>query len=126
MLFTMLLLGPLFVLAQDATREIKGTVTDNNGGPLQGVSVLVKGKSTGTATNNAGMYTVKADARHGVVAVAAASHVVAEFEAAAFVDVFDWGALRVFCAVVVQKSGGLALGAQLLSFLVCRLRIVCA
>ncbi|WP_246185918.1 SusC/RagA family TonB-linked outer membrane protein [Phnomibacter ginsenosidimutans] len=56
----MLLLGPLFVLAQDATREIKGTVTDNNGGPLQGVSVLVKGKSTGTATNNAGMYTVKA------------------------------------------------------------------
>ncbi|QGW30039.1 SusC/RagA family TonB-linked outer membrane protein [Phnomibacter ginsenosidimutans] len=60
MLFTMLLLGPLFVLAQDATREIKGTVTDNNGGPLQGVSVLVKGKSTGTATNNAGMYTVKA------------------------------------------------------------------
>lgn len=60
MLFTMLLLGPLFVVAQDATREIKGTVTDNNGGPLQGVSVLVKGKSTGTATNNAGVYTLKA------------------------------------------------------------------
>ncbi|WP_416437945.1 SusC/RagA family TonB-linked outer membrane protein [Phnomibacter sp. MR] len=56
----MLLLGPLFVVAQDATREIKGTVTDNNGGPLQGVSVLVKGKSTGTATNNAGVYTLKA------------------------------------------------------------------
>jgi TonB-linked SusC/RagA family outer membrane protein len=41
------------------TREIKGTVYDNNGQPLPGVTVLEKGTTNGTFTDNNGKYSLK-------------------------------------------------------------------
>ncbi|WP_321516794.1 SusC/RagA family TonB-linked outer membrane protein [Marinifilum fragile] len=40
-------------------KTIKGTVTDSEGVPLPGVSILVKGTSTGTATDVDGNYTLR-------------------------------------------------------------------
>lgn len=37
-------------------QEVSGRVTDENGNPLEGVSVILKGSQIGTATNNAGYY----------------------------------------------------------------------
>src|SRR5689334_8896768 len=39
---------------------VTGTVTDEQGAPLSGVSVVIKGTNTGTVTNNAGAYTIRA------------------------------------------------------------------
>jgi TonB-linked SusC/RagA family outer membrane protein len=44
--------------AQQGT--VTGTVTDEQGGPLRGVSVVVKGTSTGTVTNASGAYALRA------------------------------------------------------------------
>ncbi|TXH23244.1 MAG: SusC/RagA family TonB-linked outer membrane protein [Chitinophagaceae bacterium] len=38
--------------------EIRGIVTDEEGAPLSGVSVVVKGTSRGTTTNSIGMYSI--------------------------------------------------------------------
>lgn len=56
---TMLLLAaiPFYGIAQDV---ISGTVTDETGEPLIGVSVVVKGAKTGVNTNLDGKYSVKA------------------------------------------------------------------
>lgn len=43
---------------QIPARPVKGKVTDEKGDALPGVSVLVKGTSTGTVTDNSGNYTV--------------------------------------------------------------------
>ncbi len=43
---------------QIAARPVKGKVTDEKGDALPGVSVLVKGTSTGTVTDNSGNFTV--------------------------------------------------------------------
>ena len=40
-------------------REVAGRVTDESGNPLQGVSVMVKGTTTGVSTNEAGQYALK-------------------------------------------------------------------
>ncbi|ANH83248.1 SusC/RagA family TonB-linked outer membrane protein [Niabella ginsenosidivorans] len=40
-------------------KVITGTVTDQAGQPLSGVSVLLKGTSTGVTTNNAGVFTIR-------------------------------------------------------------------
>jgi TonB-dependent starch-binding outer membrane protein SusC len=50
----------LFVVHQGMaqTRNVTGTVTDNAGKPLSGVSVVVKGGKTGTTTNSAGEFTL--------------------------------------------------------------------
>lgn len=54
-----LLLGVLFLTATAiAQRTITGKVTDDKGAPLQRVSVIIKGTSTGTTTNNDGNYTI--------------------------------------------------------------------
>lgn len=47
---------PLLVFSQ--TRQVTGTVTDDKGAPLAGVSVSQKGTTTGTVTNNNGAYTL--------------------------------------------------------------------
>ena len=47
---------PQFVLAQ--SREVTGTVTDENGAPLPSVSVVQKGTSNGVVTNERGMFTI--------------------------------------------------------------------
>ena len=41
-------------------RAVSGTVTDNAGMPLPGVSVLVKGTTTGTQTDFDGKFSIKA------------------------------------------------------------------
>lgn len=47
------------VLAQQ--RQISGTVKDASGAGLPGVTVLVKGTTTGTTTNNEGKFSIQAD-----------------------------------------------------------------
>lgn len=60
-LLLMLLLFPVIsVMAQ--TGSVKGTVTDTNGDPLIGVSVIVDGSPVGTQTNIDGEFTLKAKA----------------------------------------------------------------
>src|SRR4051812_10966413 len=62
--FTLYLLGALlfftsnFAKAQDAS--VTGIVTGDNGNPLNGVSVTVKGTTRGTSTNTAGKFTILA------------------------------------------------------------------
>lgn len=51
-----LLFGTFSLIAQ--TKIISGTVTDNNGQPLPGVSVIIDGKSIGTTTNFDGKYSI--------------------------------------------------------------------
>lgn len=59
---TSLLLGllffPMIALAQQV--KVSGTVTDNDGEPLIGVSVIVKGTQFGVSTNIDGEYTINA------------------------------------------------------------------
>jgi TonB-linked SusC/RagA family outer membrane protein len=59
--FVMVLMG-LFLLTAQAAAQVKtvtGTVTSEQGGPLAGVSVVIKGTTTGTATNDQGTYSVR-------------------------------------------------------------------
>lgn len=48
-------------------KVIKGKVTDDRGNPLPGVAVLVKGTSVGTATNNAGEYSLPISSKDAVL-----------------------------------------------------------
>lgn len=60
-LFTLLLLlGASLGFAQ--TAPVTGTVTDDNGSPIPGVNVLIKGTTTGTATDFDGNYSINASA----------------------------------------------------------------
>ncbi|WP_430973947.1 TonB-dependent receptor [Sunxiuqinia rutila] len=52
-------------LSTQQSKEISGVVTDGAGLPLPGVTVMVKGTTTGTITNDAGEYTLK-EVRPGV------------------------------------------------------------
>src|SRR5210317_1868403 len=45
-----------------AQQSITGTVTDEAGGPLPGVTVIVEGTSTGAVTNIDGVYNLEAPA----------------------------------------------------------------
>ena len=47
------------VVAQQQTKTITGTVTDENGQPLPGVTVVVTGTTTGTVTNNDGSFNLE-------------------------------------------------------------------
>lgn len=44
--------------AADAGRSVKGRVTDESGAPVIGATVILKGTTTGTATNAAGEYAI--------------------------------------------------------------------
>lgn len=57
--FLVLLVCSFSVAAQN---QVKGTVCDNTGEPLAGVSVIVKGSQAGTSTNIDGQYTINAPA----------------------------------------------------------------
>ena len=57
-LMVFMTLFPISVMAQQNT--VTGTVTDSDGEPLIGASVIVKGTATGTATDLDGNFTVKA------------------------------------------------------------------
>lgn len=56
---------PVAANAQSGT--IKGTVKDAQGNPLQGVSVNVKGKSTGTTTLNEGLFSISLSGTNNVL-----------------------------------------------------------
>lgn len=57
-LFTMLMLFSALAFGQ--SRVISGTVTDETGTTLPGVSVVIKGTRTGTATDNNGQFRINA------------------------------------------------------------------
>ncbi len=50
--------GSTGLFDQQPTRTITGTVTDDTGQPLPGVSVVVKGTTNGTVTNDNGVYSL--------------------------------------------------------------------
>lgn len=50
------------VMATAQNKQISGKVTDANGDPIPGASVLIKGTTTGTATNLDGTYSITASA----------------------------------------------------------------
>ncbi|MDQ2658630.1 MAG: carboxypeptidase-like regulatory domain-containing protein, partial [Bacteroidota bacterium] len=53
--------GPVVVVESSPQQaNVTGVVTDEEGGPLPGVSILVKGTSTGTATDVDGRYSIAA------------------------------------------------------------------
>ncbi|MGW8123034.1 SusC/RagA family TonB-linked outer membrane protein [Roseivirga echinicomitans] len=58
--FMMLVLVSFYAIAQD--REVKGKVTDETGQGLPGVNVLIKGTTTGVATQPDGTYQLSAPA----------------------------------------------------------------
>ena len=53
-----MLLFSMAVMAQGG-HQLTGTVLDEKGAPLQGVSVSIKGTSTGTVTDTAGKFTIR-------------------------------------------------------------------
>ena len=59
--FLLLITGLFFfTLTTFAQQTITGKITDNNGAPLAGVSVKVKGTTRGVATNSAGTFSIQA------------------------------------------------------------------
>src|SRR5690242_19321762 len=49
-----------FSLTGYSQNLVKGTITDQNGQPLQGVSVIVKGQTVGTSTSKSGSFSINA------------------------------------------------------------------
>lgn len=69
----MLMLGLLAICSQIwAQRTVTGKVTDDKGAPVPNASVIVKGTSIGTTTNNEGIYTINVPANGRTIVVSAA------------------------------------------------------
>lgn len=58
LLFSILLQG--YDAAAQARRTFKGTITNTNGEPIAGASVMLKGQTTGTTTDNTGTFSISA------------------------------------------------------------------
>ncbi|HEY3744995.1 MAG TPA: carboxypeptidase-like regulatory domain-containing protein, partial [Gemmatimonadaceae bacterium] len=58
----MMLMGTFLVAAQALAQQtpVTGKVTDEQGTPLPAVSVVIKGTTIGTSTNDAGVYSIRA------------------------------------------------------------------
>ena len=54
-------------MLQAQERVVSGTIKDEGGSGMPGVNVLIKGTSTGTATDAAGQYRVNVSGDQGVV-----------------------------------------------------------
>ena len=65
-LITILMIGTC-TLMYGQSQNISGIVSDNDGSGLPGVSVKVKGTSSGTVTNGEGKYTIESDANGTLV-----------------------------------------------------------
>lgn len=52
---------PDAVASEALLQQVTGRVTDENGRPLEGVSVILKGTRTGTSTNQDGFFTINID-----------------------------------------------------------------
>lgn len=64
----LLLIAIVFAFSQlQAQRVITGRVTDEEGSPIAGVSVLVKGTKTGTATDGNGNFSIEANIGNALV-----------------------------------------------------------
>lgn len=53
-----IVLSPSEIVMEQLQNSVSGKVTDKNGNSLPGVTVVVKGTSIGTVTNNEGLYTI--------------------------------------------------------------------
>jgi TonB-linked SusC/RagA family outer membrane protein len=71
LLFSVLVFAPLFLFAQ--IRTISGTVKDETGKPLEGVSIQIKGKSTGTQTDALGNFSISAS-KGDVLQISSVNH----------------------------------------------------
>jgi TonB-linked SusC/RagA family outer membrane protein len=58
--FLVIFLSFFFFTASAQQKTITGKVSDESNNPLRGVSVVVKGSTRGTTTNEAGLYTISA------------------------------------------------------------------
>ena len=56
--FVCIILSPLVSLAQKPI-TINGVVNDNKGGPLAGASIQIRGKSSGTTSDNEGLFRIR-------------------------------------------------------------------
>ena len=65
--FLVLLLALVTQITFAQERTVSGTVSDNAGMPLPGVSVLVKGSKTGTQTDFDGKFSIKASANQVLI-----------------------------------------------------------
>lgn len=69
--FFQFLILPLLLLSVSGYSQnsslVKGKVTDQNGQPLQGVSVIVKGRTVGTSTSTSGVFEINASPRSTLV-----------------------------------------------------------
>src|SRR5690606_4554902 len=76
-LFTMLMFCGALTFAQE--RTVSGTVSDNFGNPLPGVSVQVKGTNVGTTTGDAGIFTLSVPRGSTTLVLSAVGHLNQEF-----------------------------------------------
>src|SRR5687767_7706539 len=60
------------------TTRVSGVVTDGKGAPLEGATVVIKGKSTGTSTDNAGRYTLEVSGPKDVLVFTSVGHLAKE------------------------------------------------
>ena len=65
----MLLFGALLLVSQQLFSQIKGKVSDANGTPIPGVTILEKGTSNGVISDFNGMYQLKIQKAQGAVLV---------------------------------------------------------
>ncbi|MFC4672203.1 SusC/RagA family TonB-linked outer membrane protein [Dysgonomonas termitidis] len=75
-LLTALYLFPLIAMAQ--TRIVGGVVTDQGNEPLIGVSVVIKGTTTGTLTDTDGKYTINVPDKESVLVLSYIGYVIQE------------------------------------------------
>ncbi|WP_374174060.1 SusC/RagA family TonB-linked outer membrane protein [Flavobacterium tructae] len=104
LLVLLLVLVAQLTFAQE--RAVSGTVSDNTGMPLPGVSVLIKGTKTGTQTDFDGKYSIKASSNQVLVFsyIGMKSQEVAATSSAINVKLLD-GAAQQLESVVVTAFG---------------------
>ncbi|MEH0157806.1 TonB-dependent receptor [Limibacter armeniacum] len=80
LLFTFIcaLMVPLTILAQD--RTITGTITDENNESLPGVSIVIKGTTSGTTTDLSGKYTLKLRSEEDILTVSYIGYLTKEIQ----------------------------------------------
>ena len=79
LLWTACMLFAVVSFAQE--RTISGRVTDQNGKPMEGVSVKVKNSTTGTSTNAEGMFTIKVPSTESIITVSSVGYLLYEAKA---------------------------------------------